>query len=579
MRSVVLALLVAAPAVAHATKPWKPHPIHIIPGVPLKAEDIKPYVPPNLPPDPAPEPSDVKVVEVTAPEAVIEIRPWSSPMVGNAIKGARLPVKGVAKTTHGGCSAKVWYALEPFGWLCGHEARPTTEPATTEQVLKVRPNSRLPFQYVMVLVKDEDKLPMWATLDDLKNGAEPERQLKKGDTVAVDKPFVWDNEKYWISVDGKVVPQAHTAMMGGGAEWHGIELTDKTPLPFGWVTPDKANVYAAPPEGKAGKADAVLERRTRVNIVDERMVGKKKWLKITFADPPPAETFGNIMADNAKKKPASPTAATPGAPASGTDAAPAPDAAPANAIAALPEAWISADALNEVRVLEHPKTVPADVTKWIDVDLGEQVLVLYENDKPVFATLVSSGRAIATPMGTYPVWAKVSAITMKNQPYEDKPYYVNKVPWSTFFQWHNAIHGAYWHDRFGVTKSHGCVNASPLDARRVFEWVDPGLPPGWTGLRPLELLKSPYVVTRNSHMKKQFRQDRPIGPPDRGLEAQRLEEADAARAAAAAQAAQAAANGGTPPPAPGTPGATAPPPATPDVPSVAAPTAAPPVKP
>ena len=41
-------------------------------------------------------------------------------------------------------------------------------------------------------------------------------------------------------------------------------------------------------------------------------------------------------------------------------------------------------------------------SKWIDVDLGEQVLVTYENDKPTFATLISSGRAIATPMGTYP---------------------------------------------------------------------------------------------------------------------------------------------------------------------------------
>ena len=563
MRFVAVALLLAAPLVADA-KPWKPHEIHVIPGVPLKPDDIKPYVPPNLAPEPAPEPSDVKVVEVTAPEAVIEIRPWLSPMVGNAVKGARLPVKGTAKASHG-CS-RPWYALEPFGWICGHEARPTNEPATTEQVLKVREGSRLPFQYVMVLVKDEEKSPMWTTLDDLKNGAEPERLLKKGDTVAIEKSIAWDGQKYWISVDGRVTPAAHTAMMGGGAEWHGIDLDDKTPLPFGWVTPDKANVYAAPPENGRVKPDAALERRTRVAIVDERMVGKKKWLKVTVAAPPPAPTFGDIMAENAKKKAA----------ATATDATPDPAAAGNSTVASMPEIWISADAVNEVRLLEHPKTVPADITKWIDVDLGEQVLVTYENDKPTFATLISSGRAIPTPMGTYPVWAKVSAITMKNQPYEDKPYYVNKVPWSTFFQWHNAIHGAYWHDRFGVSKSHGCVNASPLDARHVFEWVTPPLPPGWTGLRPLELLKSPYVVVRNSHMKKQFRQDRPIGPPDRGLEAQRLEEADAARAAAAAQAAQASANGGTPP-APGTPGAPAP--ATPDVPSVAAPSTAPPVKP
>ena len=573
MRSVVLALLVAAPLVADA-EPWKPHPIHVIPGEPLKAEDIKPYTPPNLPPDPQPEPSEVKTVEVTAPEATIEMRPWSSPMLGNAIKGARLPVKGVSKAGKGGCSSRVWYALEPFGWLCGHEVRPTDQPPTTDSVLQVRQGSRLPFQYVMVLVKDEEKLPMWATLDDLKSGAEPERQLKKGDTVAVDKSVVWEEQKYWISVDGKVVPQQHTSMMGGGAEWHGIELTDKTPLPFGWVTPDKANVYATPPEapssGKAGKADAQLERRTRVNIVDERTVGKKRWLKVTVAEPAPPETFGNIMADNAKRKPA----------ADGKSESDAGAAIANKSAANLPEIWIAADSLNEVRSLEHPKSVPADAAKWIDVDLGEQVLVTYENDKPTFATLVSTGRAIATPMGTYPVWAKVSAITMKNQPYEDKPYFVNKVPWSTFFQWHNAIHGAYWHDRFGVSKSHGCINASPLDARHVFEWVAPPLPPGWTGLRPLDLLKSPYVVVRNSHMKNQFRQDRPIGPPDRGLEAQRLEEADAARAAAAAQAAQAAANGGPPPGTPGAAGTSASAPAAATaMPSVGAASVSPSVKP
>jgi lipoprotein-anchoring transpeptidase ErfK/SrfK len=556
-------LLVLTVSTAANAKPWTPHPIHVVPGVPLKADDIKPYVPPKLLPEPPLEPSDIKVVEVTVPEAVIEIRPWSSPMVGNAIHGARLTVKGVVKATRGGCQSRVWYALEPFGYLCGHEGQPTDKPATTEQVLKIREGTRLPFLYVMELVKEGDKVPMWASLDDMKAGATPERMIERGDTTAVDKPYTWDGQKYWINVDGKVIPQKGAAMMGGGAEWHGIDVNDKITLPFGWVTPDKASVYAAPPEGKPGAFLAQLERRTRVNIVEERVVGKKKWLKVTFADAPPPPTFGNIMQENLKKKPAATDA---GAEA----AAPAPPAND-NPLASVPEAWIAADSLNEVRLLEHPSTVPAEVKKWIDIDLGEQVLVTYENDKPTFATLISSGRAIATPMGTYPVWAKVSAITMKNQPYEDKEYFVNKVPWSTFFQWHNAIHGAYWHDRFGVVKSHGCVNVAPLDAKHVFEFVDPPLPPGWTGLRPLDLLQSPYVVSRNSHMKKQFRQDRPIGPPDRSLEAQRLEEADAARAAAAAQAAQQAGTaGGAPPPSA---------PATGDMPSIAAPNASPPPKP
>ena len=246
----------------------------------------------------------------------------------------------------------------------------------------------------------------------------------------------------------------------------------------------------------------------------------------------------------------------------------------------MPEIWISADAVNEVRLLEHPKTVPAEITKWIDVDLGEQVLVTYEHDKPTFATLVSSGRAIATPMGTYPVWAKVSAITMKNQPYEDKPYYVNKVPWSTFFQWHNAIHGAYWHDRFGVSKATAASTPRRSTRATSSSGSTPPLPPGWTGLRPLDLLKSPHVVVRNSHMAKQFRQDRPIGPPDRGLEAQRLEEAEPRAPPPPRRPRKpppTVAPRREPPPTPGAP--VTPPPATPEVPSVAAPSTAPPVKP
>src|SRR5262245_44999229 len=129
MRIVLIGALLLVPVAAGATKTWKPHPIHVIPGVPLKPEDIKPYKPPKLAPEAPLEASDVKTVEVTAQEAIIVIRPWGSPMVGNAVHGARLPVKGVVKTTRGGCSSRVWYALEPFGYLCGREANPTDKPA------------------------------------------------------------------------------------------------------------------------------------------------------------------------------------------------------------------------------------------------------------------------------------------------------------------------------------------------------------------------------------------------------------------------------------------------------------------
>ena len=47
----------------------------------------------------------------------------------------------------------------------------------------------------------------------------------------------------------------------------------------------------------------------------------------------------------------------------------------------------------------------------------------------------------------------------------------------------HALHGAYWHDSWGEPKSGGCINLSPIDAKRVFDWTEPELPKGWYGMR------------------------------------------------------------------------------------------------
>lgn len=56
------------------------------------------------------------------------------------------------------------------------------------------------------------------------------------------------------------------------------------------------------------------------------------------------------------------------------------------------------------------------------------------------------------------------------------------VPWIQYFASGYALHGAYWHDVFGIPRSHGCVNLAPIDARYVFMWTDPPVPDGWHGI-------------------------------------------------------------------------------------------------
>lgn len=120
--------------------------------------------------------------------------------------------------------------------------------------------------------------------------------------------------------------------------------------------------------------------------------------------------------------------------------------------------------------------------RWVDIDLDNQILVAFEGEIPVYATMISSGsRETPTDTGEYRMWLKEAEADMKGLNGED-PYSVATVPWTQFFSPDDglALHTAYWHDQFGVRRSHGCVNLAPRDARWLYFWTDPQVPPGWT---------------------------------------------------------------------------------------------------
>lgn len=117
--------------------------------------------------------------------------------------------------------------------------------------------------------------------------------------------------------------------------------------------------------------------------------------------------------------------------------------------------------------------------KWLDVDLDQQTLVAYIEHKPIFATVVSTGKeGYSTKRGIFRIYWKVGQTDMKNEVGADEQYLASSVPWSMFFWKGQALHGAYWHDDFGIPKSHGCINLAPKDARFLFEWSTPSLPVG-----------------------------------------------------------------------------------------------------
>jgi lipoprotein-anchoring transpeptidase ErfK/SrfK len=123
------------------------------------------------------------------------------------------------------------------------------------------------------------------------------------------------------------------------------------------------------------------------------------------------------------------------------------------------------------------------------------VLVLWEGDRPVYATLVSTGRdgladpktTLSTPLGTFRILQKHVTTTMDSTA-ADNEFELRDVPWVMYFKGGYALHGAYWHDDFGRMRSHGCVNLAPIDARYVFEWSSPDVPDHWHGAYASESL-------------------------------------------------------------------------------------------
>jgi len=133
--------------------------------------------------------------------------------------------------------------------------------------------------------------------------------------------------------------------------------------------------------------------------------------------------------------------------------------------------------------------------RWIHVRLSSQTLVAYEGDRPVFTTIVSSGKeGHETPTGLFRVHTKHVSTTMDGMAGTDDAYSIEDVPWTIYFNGSYALHAAFWHDRFGIVRSHGCVNLAPADARWLFHWTTPEVPAGWHGaVAPADALGT-YVL-------------------------------------------------------------------------------------
>lgn len=123
-------------------------------------------------------------------------------------------------------------------------------------------------------------------------------------------------------------------------------------------------------------------------------------------------------------------------------------------------------------IAERIATLQQSEKRWIEVDLSKQKLTAWQGSNKVYSLTVSTGKS-ATPTitGTFTVQSKHVSGRMRGPGY-NVPY----VPYIMYFSGGYAIHGAYWHNRFGTPVSHGCVNLRVSEAEKVFQWATVGTP-------------------------------------------------------------------------------------------------------
>ncbi len=274
--------------------------------------------------------------------------------------------------------------------------------------------------------------------------------------------------RFAITTDLRLVP-ATKVKPDSASPFHGVAVHSVDELPFAWVRTKEAHVYRLDGD-RPSTTDAVLAHRTI-----HKMSGK-------------ARKVGDVTYREASD----------GTWLMGTEVG----------AALVPSEW--------------PKAADDD-EKWIDISIDNQVLVAWQGKTPLYATLVSTGQdgmgdpltTKSTIRGTFRIRDKhvtttmdsngrsaegggpaptatpeaVAADSQDRDPREGKTirrgqgtFELRDVPWVQYFAAGFALHAAYWHDVFGVARSHGCINLSPIDAHWLFGWTDPPMPAGWHGV-------------------------------------------------------------------------------------------------
>lgn len=148
--------------------------------------------------------------------------------------------------------------------------------------------------------------------------------------------------------------------------------------------------------------------------------------------------------------------------------------------------WAAASAFRPMESEELSPISPDVEDKWIEIDINHQTLSCYEGGSEVYFCRVSTGALYdyqgnrvdnwETPLGQHTITRKYISLQMSGGT-TGAGYDLPGIGFSSIFATGGvAIHSTFWHNNYGDTMSHGCVNVSPDDARWIFRWTRPAVP-------------------------------------------------------------------------------------------------------
>ncbi len=371
---------------------------------------------------------------------LLQVREQTEPgarSVGVLRAGARV-ARSVEPVSHRGCAGG-WYAVRPSGFVCvgGEATLDLKHPTLAVMALAPNRDATLPYTYARAKVETSllERVP---GQDDVVR--EVGRLRRRAGMAVVGSWKAREaggaEARLALLTDGHFV-RAGDLEAAKPSDFAGVELGKQSDLPLAFVVKRGVRSFRMN-GGEADKGD-LIEYHTELPLSGRfRTIGNTKY----WAYPGRGE-----------------------------------------------ELWVRHQ---DVTVLQKRTTFPElvkDDTRWLDISVTTGTLVAYEGKRATFATLLSVARELpetetsaasdrALPLGTFAVRSKALTFSGSSALFGE-PFEVADAPWVLELSSGQLLHGAYWHDRFGIEHGAGSLALSPRDAARVFRFLGPELPQGW----------------------------------------------------------------------------------------------------